>query len=103
MRETSEAPDDIGVQLCPACEVGIAKRAHERDRTLLVAQAFGVLEWEIEKLPLGRRDLSVQPASNCAFGHPARKRIGRESIRLAAEHVAGKLIEHNDERKRRIR
>src|SRR5690242_15341687 len=97
MRETSEAPDDIGVQLGPAREVGIAERVHERDRALLVGEAFGVLEGEIEKLALGRRDLLIEPARDRAFGYAASKRIGREGVGLAAEHVAWKLIEYEDE------
>ena len=40
MRETSEAPDDVGMQPCPAREVGIAERADERGCALLVSRAF---------------------------------------------------------------
>src|SRR4051812_21338587 len=97
MRETSEAPDDFGMQLCPAREVGIVERAHERDRALLVGEAFGVLERQIEEQALGRRDLSVESAHDCSSGCGARKLIGRESIGLAAEYVAWKLIEYKDE------
>src|SRR5882762_8689629 len=97
MRETSEAPDDIGMQLCPARKVGTAERADERNRALLVGQAFGVFERQIEEQPLGRRDLLIEPARDRALGHATRKRIGREGIGLAAEHVAGKLIEYEDE------
>src|SRR5882724_12608950 len=97
MRETSEAPNDIGMQLCPAREVGVAERADERDRALLVSQDFGVLERQIEEQALGGRDFLVESARNCAFVHRARRRIGRESIGVAAEHVAWKLIEYEDE------
>src|SRR5258705_9045363 len=97
MRETSEAPDDFCMQLCPAREVGIVERAHKRDGALLVGEVFGVLERQIEEQALGRWDLSVESARDCASGHGARKRIGRESIGVAAEHVAWKLIEYEDE------
>src|SRR5262245_29444101 len=97
MWKTSEAPDDFGMQFCPAGKVGIAERAHQCDGALLVGEAFGVLERQIEEQALGRRDLSVESAHDCASGRGARKRIGRESIRLAAEHVARKLIEDENE------
>jgi hypothetical protein len=103
MRETSEAPNDIGMQLCPAGEVGTTERAYERDRALLIGQIFRMLEWKIEEQALGRRDFLVEPARNCAFSHSARKRIGCESIGFATKHVARELIEHEDERERRLR
>src|SRR6266568_5051258 len=97
MRETSEAPDDIGVQLCPADKIGITECAHKRNGALLVGQAFGVLEGEIKEQALRRRDFLIEPACDGALGYAARKRIGRECLRFAAEHVAWKLIEHEDE------
>src|SRR5438874_11664378 len=98
MRESSEAPDDIGVQLGPAGKVGITERAHKRDGALLIGQVFGVLEGEIEEQAFGRRDFLIELARDRALGHAARKRIGCESLRLAAEHIAWKLIEYEDER-----
>src|ERR1700704_2125334 len=97
MRETPETSDDVGVDLCPADKIGITEFAHKCNGALLVGQAFGVLERQIEEQALGRRDLSIELARDRAFGYSARKRIGREGIGLAAEHVAWKLIEYEDE------
>src|SRR5262245_35879953 len=36
MREAAEPPDDVGVQLGPAQQVGVAECAHERNAALLV-------------------------------------------------------------------
>src|SRR6266699_1016992 len=97
MRESSEAPDDVGVHFCPADKIGITECAHKRNGALLVGEVFGVLEGEIEEQALGRRDFLIEPARDRALGHTTRKRIGRESLRFAAEHIAWKLIEHEDE------
>src|SRR5690349_24306227 len=100
MRKSSEAPDDIGVQLRPSRKIGIAKLADERDSTLLVGQAFGMLEREIKEHTLGPGDLLIEAARHCALGHRTRKRVGRARVGSAAEHVARTLSEHNDERER---
>src|SRR5215475_8604434 len=97
MRETSESPDDIGVQLGPADKIGITECAHKPSGALLVGQIFGVLEGEIEKQPLRLRNFLIEPARDRAFGYVTSKRIGCKGVGLAAEHVAWKLIEHEDE------
>src|SRR5262249_40808080 len=97
MRGTSEAPNDIGVQLGPAAQVVTTERVYERDGALLVGQAFRVLERQIEEQAPARRDFLVEPACNRALGHGARQRIARESLRFAPEHIAGKLIEYEHE------
>ena len=47
--------------------------------------------------------LFVEAASNRPVGHSARKRVGRERASVAAEHVARKLVEEDDESERALR
>src|SRR3954470_23248770 len=103
MRETSETPNDVSMQLCPAGKIRIAERTYKHHGALLVGQVFGMLKGEIEEQSLGRRDLLIESARNRAFGHAARERVSCESIGFGTKHVAWKLIEHDDKRERRFR
>jgi hypothetical protein len=57
-----------------------------------------VHEWQEEELALVRRQVLIVAALERAVRRGARERIGGETFRLAAKHVAGKLIEQDDER-----
>jgi hypothetical protein len=63
-------------------------------------ELLGVLERQVRERPLHREERRVEPARS----HPARdrerQRIGRERAGRAAEHVARKLVERDDERER---
>ena len=61
-----------------------------------------MLERQVEELPLGQRHLPVEAARERALGDRAGQRIGGEGARIAAEHVARELVEHDDERERAL-
>src|SRR5215467_2440595 len=100
MREAAEALNDIGVQLRPAGEVGIAQRRDQGDGARLIGLALRMLKWKIEKQLLRRRYRPIEPTRNRAIRHATRLGIGGEGTRVAAEHVARELIEQDDERQR---
>src|SRR5690242_17109526 len=102
MREAAEPADDVGVQLRPLQLLGVANGAKQRAAALLVGGGLGMLERQIEELPTVGRRLQVEAAGDGAFGHRARQWIGGIASRVGAEHVARKLIEHDDERERAI-
>jgi hypothetical protein len=49
------------------------------------------------------RDLPVEAATDCAAGHAAGKFVGGIRAPVAAKHIAGKLVERDDEGKRAFR
>src|SRR4029079_18175799 len=51
VREAAEPADDVGVQLGPFQEIGIAGRSKKRAAFLLVGHQFRMLERQVEKLP----------------------------------------------------
>ena len=60
-------------------------------------------ERQIEEAALLLRHLPVEAALDGAIGDGAGSRIRLVGARLPAEHVAGELIEHDDERERALR
>ena len=60
-------------------------------------------ERKIEEDALGRRDLEIKAPGNGAIGRRTGKQVSRKSRWTAAEHVAGKLIEHDQKSKRSLR
>mgnify|MGYP001002171189 CR=1 FL=1 len=85
-----------------AC-LGIIGVAAEADATLLIVVMFRMHEGQIEKAPLRNCESAVEFTRNRARGNPTRERIGGERVRRAAEHVARKLVEHEDEGERVFR
>src|SRR5215467_6524517 len=103
VREPPEATDDVGMSLGVFRELIVAVTARERDAAFLIGEVFRVLEREIEELAFGVRDLPVEPALDSAIGDGAGNSIGLVGARVAAEHVARELVEHDDERERTLR
>ena len=103
VREAPEALDDVVMLLCEAEEVIVAKRGEELERPLLVRKALAVLERHVEEAALLAFQSIVEPAVDRAFRDRQREMIGRELLRMAAEHVAGELVEQDDGRQRRQR
>src|SRR5262249_9032320 len=103
VRESAEATDDVGMSLGVFRELGVAVAARERDAAFLIGEIFRVLERQIEELALGVRDGSVELALDGAIGDGAGNSIGLVGARVAAEHVARELVEHDDERERTLR
>src|SRR5438445_4462323 len=68
VREAAEAADDVGVQLGPFQEIGIAQRADQRDGAFLIGKLFGMLERQIEEQPLRLRDALIEAARDGAVG-----------------------------------
>ena len=84
MRKAAEPADDVGVQLGPFHEVGVAGRAEQRDAALLVGERLGVLERQVEELPVGQRhcaDRSRAPARGRQPRAPAGRRRRRARCR----------------------
>src|SRR5712671_7003491 len=103
VREAAEPADDVGVMLGPFDRLRVVGRAVEGDAALLVGELFRMLERQVEEHPLGGRDELVEAARDRARRDLARQRIGREGAGISAEHVARKLVEHDQERERALR
>ena len=58
MGEAAEAADDVGVQLRPFQQVGIAGRAKQREAALLIGERLGMLERQVE-------EAAARPARSC--------------------------------------
>ena len=81
-------------------QVRVAGRAVELDAAKLVGQFLRMHERQEEKAALVLRHVLVVAALERAIGGRARERIGREGARVAAEHVARELVEHDHQRER---
>src|SRR5712671_6084320 len=103
MGKPPETADDVGVLLGVFGEFIIAVAARELDATLLVSQLLRVLQRQIEELPITPRDLLVEAAGERPPGRGASKSVGFIRACKTAEHVARKLIEHDDQRQRALR
>src|SRR5262245_28933290 len=103
MREATEAADYVGVQFRPFQIFDISNRRVEGDTHVLIGQIFRVLKWKIKEAAHRNRNLTVEPAHDCAGGNRARERIGHESPRVAAKHVAWKLVEEDEQRESALR
>src|SRR5262245_51312620 len=100
MGEAAEAADDVGVVLGIFQAVVVAQRAVEGDAAFLVGQRFRVHERQIEERAQVLWHRLVEAALQRAVCARAGERIGRKGAGAAAEHVARKLVEHDDERQR---
>ena len=98
MREAAECADDVGVQLGPFQPICVAFLAKQFDAAFLIVHRLGMLERQIEERAQRGIDARVAVFLNGPQRDIARKRIGREHSWIVAEHVAGELVEHDDER-----
>ena len=99
MRKTPEFSDHIAVGDGILGIVVIAQRTDQIDRTVLVFQALAVLEGQVEKDAFVNRQTLGEARFNRRFGDRQRVRVGGEALRVAAEQIAGKLIQYDDRRK----
>ena len=64
MRETAEAADDVGVELGPFQQFGVARPRAQREASFLIGERFGMLERQIEELALGSGTSRSKPRSS---------------------------------------
>ena len=96
MGKTAKGRDNVAM-LDRVAQLFLAERCSERDAAVLIGQSFRMHEGQIEKRPQRHVGRLVEAARDRAVGDGAGQRIGRERPHAAAEHVAGKLVEQNDE------
>src|SRR5262245_2391423 len=65
---------------------------------VLIGQMLRVSQWEIVEAANARRNFEIAPLGNRPLGDVARESIAGKRLRSAAKHVAGKLIEQDDQR-----
>ena len=102
MGKAAEPADDIGVVLGPFQVFGIPCGACQLDAAELVGEVLRMIEGQIEEFAQGRIDPCVDAVLDGAVRHLARQGIAGIGPRIAAEYVAGKLIEHDHERQRAV-
>src|SRR5579862_16388 len=105
MRKAAEAADDFEVMLGVLDVTGHrgnlrGEPVKEPRRFLLVGEILAVLKRHIDERPLDRGQRQVESARDRVFGRRARLGVGREGARMAAEHVARKLIEQKNQSQR---
>src|SRR5262249_54880985 len=88
----------IGIGIVRLAEA-LARQAHAH---FLVCQILGMREREIVEIANARRRFEIVAAGERVLGNTACRRIGGKRLAGAAEHVAGKLIEQNDQRERAL-
>src|SRR5215470_5732789 len=96
VREAAEAADDIEVKLGILEGALVSGSPAEIAAALLVGQRFRVHVGEIEERPLRLGGLAVETALDRAARRGAGERIGGVHGGAAAEHIARKLVEHDD-------
>src|SRR5256714_3734624 len=100
MRKTAEPADDVGVVEGVFQLFGVVGLAEQLDATELVWQMLRVHERHVQEFEQHGIDPRVGAAVDGAARHLARHRVARKGEGVAAEHVAGKLVEHDGERQR---
>ncbi len=102
VRESAEPADDLGVLPRVFQVLGIVGVLKQRDAVQMVGQLLGMHEGHIEEFEQGRVDPAICAAPDRAAGDIPRQRVAGKGLRCAAKHVAGKLVEHDDERERAV-
>src|SRR4051794_11160947 len=102
MGKSPETTNDIGVEFCPFQCLDIVVCAKEPEATLLVHRIFGVLEWNVEELPLHRGNPLIEPAADGPIGDRAGECIGGESAGAVTKHVPRELVEYDHKRQRAL-
>lgn len=100
MRKPAEPLDDGAVAARESQTVDIARQRAQRLAAALVHQVFRVHERQIEKAPQRQGEGAVESPRHREVGERAGVRIGGVGPRLAAKHVAGRLVEKEDQRQR---
>lgn len=100
MREAAETLDDVTVRDGVTQHIiGLRKsreRRHQRARMFLVRERLAVLEGQIEEDALDGQATLVVAALDGQARRLQRERIGGKRTRLAAKHLPGELVEHDD-------
>jgi hypothetical protein len=102
VREAAEALDDLAVPDCIAQLLRV-EILHQLAAQDLVGERLAVLERQVGEKLLRLRQRLVPAALEDHARRRERLGIRREGPRLAAEHVARKLVEYNDEREAAVR
>jgi uncharacterized protein YecT (DUF1311 family) len=97
MRKASEAAHDVAMALGTR-RIRRPQMKAQRYAPLLVGEIFGMAEGQIEKCSQLFRHMPVAPRVNRCPCNPARRGIRRIHGRRAAERVAGKLIQQQQQR-----
>jgi hypothetical protein len=102
MRKSSEPADDIGMISGVFQVLRIASAREQLDAALLIGQVFGMHQRHIEKGAQRGIDAGIESAFDCADGDVAGLHVGGVDAAIAAEDVARKLVQHDDERQRTV-
>src|SRR5918998_4355740 len=76
----------------------VRKPSEKVDGAALVLPVLAVHERHVQEHPLEGRELPVQRVLDGVPGGLERRSVGGVGASVAAEHVAGELVEHDDER-----
>src|SRR5919112_1009061 len=102
VREPPEPLDYVPVPCGVGGYVGspwlVRKPPEELDGAALVLPVLAVHERHVQEHPLEGRELPVQRVLDGVPGGLERCSVGGVGASVAAEHVAGELVEHDDER-----
>jgi hypothetical protein len=96
VRKASEAVDDGFVPQCKIEIVRIAEGGEQLDGARLIGRIFRVLEGYVNECPLVGLKPHIHAFGDGSLGERKRLSVGGEGARIAAKHVPGKLIEHED-------
>src|SRR5262245_27331423 len=103
MRKAAEATNDVCMQFRPFQIFNVADRFIKGDTALLIGQIFRVLKRKVKEAAHFGRNLAVETTHDSTGGNGPRERVGGESPRVTAKHVARKLIEKDEQRERALR
>ena len=74
-----------------------------RELLSLILQVLAVLEWQVEKNPLKRRQITVEAARQRRLCHAERLPIRGKGPGVIPKEIAGELVEENDQGQRAVR
>src|SRR5918993_269589 len=102
VREPPEPLDDLPVPLGVGGYIGstglLCEQPEQLDGPALILPVLAVHERHVQEHPLEGRELPVERVLDGVPGGLERRSVGGVGASVAAEHVAGELIEHDDER-----
>jgi hypothetical protein len=89
VREAPESLDDVVVKLGKFQISGVAQRAEEQDRTVLVFGTLAVLEGHVEEGALIKCEFLIEAAVDSLLCNQQREMVGRELIRMPRNMFRG--------------
>ncbi len=102
VREPAEASDDVGVDMREFEVVLVSERLKQRHTAVLIGDGLRMHQRHIDELPQLHLYALVDATRDRSLCGCKRQRIGCKGARIVPEHVAGELIEHDDERERAV-